>query len=1214
MEDHASSGWPARSAASNARARATNEQRRPAPLSMLQTRLVCANITPPDTPISPQATADGPALADALFHNYFRARHSFDPTNDSSADSGDVSVTVPIKEGDLILIHSIHENGWADGTVLTNCSRGWVPTNYCEPYDHPYVRNLLNAMTQFWDLLEDNEDASFSTFVRQDYVRGLIAGVRYLLEHAGCLHRDAPVVQQHVGIRRMRKGLLADLSSMVQKAKELQEEASQPYAGEVVHIVLDELVIKAYKVVCRAVRFIDTWSQEAMSPRRVRHTPLATPPADLTAHSNVSDDLRQVLAPRPPTTAQDDSTSSNPADSALPAAAGIVTKKRPVSTVLSYHGAVASHRLSLVKAEPRTGTAASEQLSQAHDQCIGHIGKFLGHHLHSRSTAELVETTDQLVSSCNSLLDVMKQVSPAETNASSPMQQARDAFQSVLDELIRSTKQIFKFSDDIEDAMVLLPDQISSLISIGTNLIRAVGECVIQTRSLLEQLGDFQLRQPPIQASLINGSLAEGANRTFDTDEHEQKPASSEQRRLSLKMLPPPPPVQPHAITTNLRTSNVALPSPATTVATETPDTPSLQDQHKFLTNKLGHESIKVIAPSPTESQNVHARAGLSSVSESDSGTRKDSVITSATDSTGLHASQFRFSETSNMSNASTRATSPDRHADHHDGSELDPRMLNSFCSISSIGSAVTDQSAEIDASLLQKTYAHELIINQQGQVSGGSLQALVEQLTTHDTTPDMQFTTTFYLTFRLFTSPRALCRAMIERFDYVGDNKTSATPVRLRICQFFKGWLETYWNADADRDALGDIRYIALHKLKPVLPSAAERLLELTRRVTAAYQSGTATGPLVSGIGKTSTSMNAATDVAVPDSVVTKAQLSSLRNAIANPTDLSILDIDPVEIARQLTLLTSKVYCEIQPDELLSLAWTKRNSTKASNVRRVSRLNTDLAYVVGDTILSLTEVKKRASIIKHWVKVASNCLEVRNFESLMAIIASLDCSMVQRLKRTWEVMNKKAKARFDELKAVIECSQNYASLRRAVDNAIAPCLPFLGIYLTDMTFVDAGNAATRQIPGSASAGSTEAISVINFDKYTRMAKIVTQIQRFQVPYRFHAVPELQAWLEAYLNRMREANAEIVGSFHRRSLILEPRQDDSLKQSKTMEVKKQAADTEAGDERPKTASGERAEPVAKDSSRMDLFWKHNGFGLKAVMGGRSELATHAEHD
>ena len=123
-------------------------------------------------------------------------------------------------------------------------------------------------MTQFWDLLEDSEAASLQIFIRQEYIRGLIAGVRCLLEHASCLHRDATLVQRNVGIRRTRKGLLADLSSMVSKAKELQEEAGQPYDEKIIHTTLDELISKAFRVVTRAVRFADVWTLEAMTGPR----------------------------------------------------------------------------------------------------------------------------------------------------------------------------------------------------------------------------------------------------------------------------------------------------------------------------------------------------------------------------------------------------------------------------------------------------------------------------------------------------------------------------------------------------------------------------------------------------------------------------------------------------------------------------------------------------------------------------------------------------------------------------------------------------------------------------------------------------------------------------------------------------------------------------------------------------------------------------------
>ena len=77
----------------------------------------------------------------------------------------------------------------------------------------------------------------------------------------------------------------------------------------------------------------------------------------------------------------------------------------------------------------------------------------------------------------------------------------------------------------------------------------------------------------------------------------------------------------------------------------------------------------------------------------------------------------------------------------------------------------------------------------------------------------------------------------------------------------------------------------------------------------------------------------------------------------------------------------------------------------------------------------------------------------------------------------------------------------NQASLRKRLEDAPAPCLPFLGLYLTDLTFVDAGNPKTRELPGSASE-TGEPVTVINFDKYMRTARIISSLRRFQVPYK----------------------------------------------------------------------------------------------------------------
>lgn len=1099
----------------------------------------------------------------ALFHNYLRATYPFDASSTLMTGDDSTLLTATIKPGDLILVHSVHANGWADGTVLTTGERGWLPTNYCEAYDHSYLRNLLNAMTQFWDLLGANESANLSTFVRQDYIRGLIAGVRYLLERADCLHRDAALVQRYTGIRRMRKGLLADLSSLVQIAKALQETISEPFAGEVVHYLLEDLMSKAFKVVTRAVGFMDMWSKETNEPKtllndtqasRERITPsydVARMTIDIGASAGCTDKHPVDSAKYLPDEGRESKT--EPAVVATRTADPSSCKKqRPLSSVLhSKRGSVA-HRLSLVEADRAPPSIlASDQLAKVHDRCISYIGAFIGHHLHSRPSSELIDTTERLVKACRNMLSIVSEVSARDVKRSSSVQQIQTDFQSKLEEIIKATQDVFRFSDTEEDDVVMLPQQSTHLVGVGTGLIRIAGECVVRTRALIEQIGDFELAEPPApvvrrQRDSGEDTAQQGSspNRVVQSESHSLQ-STKQEKRLSKKSLPPPPPLESAALITTNSFDFGLQPLPTESGMTSpTGPFPSASSNLEKQRNSVARASQSSIS-------GAALKAAPSSRLQSTSPARKDSVGISIAGSTDTFRSSARDSGISHVSEASTRATTPE-HA--KDSKNSDPALLNSFTSMSSMHSQVTEETNEAETQLLQKTYANELILNRDGQVTGGSLPALIEQLTMHDCAPDSHFVTAFFVTFRMFTTPRELARGLIDRFDYIGDSKAVGTPVRLRIYNVFKGWLETYWNPEADRDALGEVRYFALHKLKPHLPSAGDRLVELTRKVAAGYHSGTLNGPLVSGVGKTSLaigSQNGANKVA-PEPIVTKSQLNILRSAVAGGPQCSIIDFEPIELARQLTLMTAKIFCDIQAEELLSLAWSKRGTTKARNVRAMCSINTDLAHLVGDTILAPEDAKKRALVIKHWTKIATGCLEMSNYDSVMGIMCTINSSVVSRLKRTWELVSKKTKGRLEQLNAVIDFSHNHKSLRRKLETPVAPCIPFLGIYLTDLTFLDAGNPNMRELPGAASENG-EAVSVINFDKHKRMAEVVSHLQKFQVPYKLRSVPEMQAWIDMHLQRMRAGNEEMVTQFHRRSLLVEPRQHhDETKPATTL--------------------------------------------------------------
>lgn len=140
-----------------------------------------SEMTPPTTPHGSQedlSAANGsPSNTPPVFHNFLRAFYPFHP----SYAMTDSAVTLPLNEGDVVLVHSIHTNGWADGTLLASGARGWLPTNYCYSYHPDEMRNLLKALLNFWDLLRSAAVDDDQIFGNQEFMKGIIAGVRYLL-------------------------------------------------------------------------------------------------------------------------------------------------------------------------------------------------------------------------------------------------------------------------------------------------------------------------------------------------------------------------------------------------------------------------------------------------------------------------------------------------------------------------------------------------------------------------------------------------------------------------------------------------------------------------------------------------------------------------------------------------------------------------------------------------------------------------------------------------------------------------------------------------------------------------------------------------------------------------------------------------------------------------------------------------------------------------
>ncbi|KAJ8059551.1 hypothetical protein OCU04_011208 [Sclerotinia nivalis] len=1091
-----------------------------------------SQITPPATPNGSQENLNQMEPPPPVFHSFLRAFYPFHPTYAVS----DSTVTLPLNEGDVVLVHSIHTNGWADGTLLISGARGWLPTNYCEAYDPDSMRNLLKALLNFWDLLRSGLTSDSEIFGNQQFMRGIIAGVRYLLEKSNCLTRESPIVQSNDNLRKNRKALLSDLSALVKTAKQLQDFATSPPAkidAESVNDVIDEMILKAFKIVVRGIKFLDNLEEDAKL-RQPLHKVMATvaeesyvpptPPAESTSfsgtpHTDPADDtashrssIRSSASGASsslPSEEQNKQQSYKRISTAYPA---VTSRPLSISSTQAKRASV-SHRVSLIASVPteQRQNLVSERLNCGHDTFLSYLGSFIGRlHLQSQSSQDLLSSVRQSVTAGQGLLIVVEAVCAHDSQSADLLNNARNAMYDKISKLALAARDIVS-SSGVDEDDVVMAQQNGGLLMAATGCVKAAGEVVAKTKFVIERIGDFEFEQ--VEGLGINvSSIGVVPEHTIQEDEVvEETPEQPSSRP------PPPPLVIPNVYEKPL--PEVPLDSP-----------PAIETNR--MSNRLSNTSILPPLPkmgAPLMSQEDYSPSDRASTSDGEFQSYRSASI--AVSSTGTSSSYMRDSEMSMISQTSTRATTPDL-------TSHKPRNQPSISSISMSESQSTfaDDPYDLESKMLEKTFAHELLHNKEGQITGGSIAALVERLTTHDSTPDSMFVSTFYLTFRLFASPVELAKALVDRFEYVGETPHIAGPVRLRVYNVFKGWLESHWRKVSDYAALSIIETFANDKLQAALPAAGKRLHELAQKVSSI--DGPLVPRLVSSIGKTSTSFGqyVPADVPVPPVVVTKSQAAVLKNWKMGGSNPSIIEFDPLELARQLTIKEMNIFCSIMPDELLGAAWTKARKcvSSAVNVKAMSTLSTDLSNLVADTILQYDDVKKRAVIIKHWIKIAHECFKLNNYDSLMAIICSLNSSTIIRLKKTWDLVPQKRKDMLKALQAIVEPEKNYAVLRRRLHDHVPPCLPFVGTYLTDLTFVDAGNPPTKQL--------ADGTSVINFDKHTRTAKIIGELQRFQIPYRLAEVPELQEWLQAQIVRVKSASDnENVQQYYRKSLLLEPR-------------------------------------------------------------------------
>ncbi|CAO3638618.1 unnamed protein product [Mucor fragilis] len=474
-----------------------------------------------------------------------------------------------------------------------------------------------------------------------------------------------------------------------------------------------------------------------------------------------------------------------------------------------------------------------------------------------------------------------------------------------------------------------------------------------------------------------------------------------------------------------------------------------------------------------------------------------------------------------------------------------------------------------------------EMMFNAEGEVTGATIEALVRKLTLHEKSPDLIFTRAFFYNFRLFTNPADFVQLLKDRFTLKpptepeplpDDQLTLWTnrvliPIRLRVYNVIKTWLETYFRFEQDASVEQSLVDFASHEMSKAMPGPAKRMLELITRTFASkglscagrkhsynetritmqksYSTslqpstiGSSTGNIFSNLALFDDHHHVDSSTSTeryPQSILGKSLRNTLKKALSQNslTVVHVNDFDPTELARQLTLMENSLFCRIRPNEMIGQEFKKKVGTsQAVHVKAMIQRSTQITSWVSDTILNETDTKKRAHVLKYWIKVGDACLQLNNYNTLMAIRSALDSTSIARLRKTWEYISLKYKAMWEPIYRATDSQRNFAEYRQRLKTTIAPCLPFLGVYLTDMTFIDDGNADHRMSPGGK--------QLINFDKYIKITRILNEIDQFQISYKLFEVDEIQKFLKKTLESV-ELDDQV---FYAKSLKHEPKEED----------------------------------------------------------------------
>lgn len=378
----------------------------------------------------------------------------------------------------------------------------------------------------------------------------------------------------------------------------------------------------------------------------------------------------------------------------------------------------------------------------------------------------------------------------------------------------------------------------------------------------------------------------------------------------------------------------------------------------------------------------------------------------------------------------------------------------------------------------------------------------LIERVTDGEVPIDLQFLDTLLLTYRSFMSPAEFYDRLLCRFNAELPPDPSPEdeeyfirmkgPTQMRCIYIIQWWVEHHFqDFRSDAPLKEDLESVMIQIAE--YPSCGERansIIEALGRKTKEYE-----------------------------------EMRSFDKAEHKRKSIQSLfmDIPVEELAQQLCLHDFKLFQNIQAIEYLNQIWRKPGDENSPGLDYfISRFDI-MSYWLVTEVCSTKDKKARIKVLEKFILLAKLCQTYGNFFTMFALIAGLSLTPVTRLKATWEGISKPVRATHEELEKMADPSKNMKNYRDTLSATAPPIIPFLPIYLKDLTFINDGNELRIFN------------NMINFDKLRMMAKRVRDITDMtNYGYEYDAKPAVQNYLnkptvERDLVKLKELSLECEG-------------------------------------------------------------------------------------